>query len=234
MRDLISERAEPYVIVGFFTPNYRELAQRFAENLRQFDQPYHLYAVPAQSSWAAATMMKPEIVLRGMKDYPGRTVILSDVDCILHGSLADMAEDGGDVTLHVRAWKRDFFRAYPYACVSSRLVAFQPTEKARELAGRWLEANKTLNSKNDETCLTIALARTIGLRLTTLPSVSGANETAFDRHPLVTHESAHTSVAGRRSRPVAKFIKKAKRAAFKALTGIDYEEWRYSGTRPTN
>lgn len=232
MQDLRLEIPGRHIVVGFFTPNYKTLAETFSRNLTEFQQPHHLYAVESVSKWHHATLMKPEIVLRAMSDYPDRTVILSDVDCTVHGCLADMASDDGDVSLHVRAWTQD--RVYPYACASSRLVAFQPTLKARELAKRWCEINESTQSRNDESCLTMALWRTMGLTITTIPAVSGADERAFDRHPLVTHESAHTSVVGRHPRPLARGLKRWKRAAVKAITGMDYDQWKYRGTRPSN
>lgn len=223
-----------HIVVGFFTPNYRELAEAFAANLSAFQQPFHLYAVPSVERWEHATLMKPVIALRAMDDYPDRTIILSDVDCTVHGCLSEMANAGEDVSLHMRTWLKGWIYPYPYACASSRLVAFHPTQKARELAERWRDTNKRTSSKNDEACLTIAISRTIGLTLTTIPTAAGSNERAFDRHPLVTHESAHTSIIGRSGRPVTRNFKKLKRAAFKALTGHDYDHWRYRGTRPAS
>lgn len=231
--DICDAFSARHLVVGFFTPNYRPLAEAFSENLAQHRQPFHLYAVPSVERWEHATLMKPEIALRAMDDYPDRTIILSDVDCTIHGCLSEMALCEGDVSLHVRTWLKGRTCPYPYACASSRLVAFHPTLKARELAERWRDTIKHTNSKNDEACLTIALSRTMGLTMTTIPSAAGMNERAFDPHPLVTHESAHTSVVGRSGRPLTRNFKKLKRAAFKALTGHDYEQWRYQGTRPT-
>lgn len=232
MNDLHNPLPGRHIVVGFFTPNYGALAENFATNLSEHKQPFHLYAVGSVRHWHHATLMKPEIVLRAMDDYPNRTVIFSDVDCTVHACLAEMALDDGDVSLHVRAWTQD--RVYPYACASSRLVAFQPTAKARELAECWREINEATQSRNDEACLTMALWRVMDLRIKTMPAVAGQGEKTFDRHPTVTHESAHTSVIGRNPNPLAKGVKRWKRVAFKALTGSDYDKWRYRGTRPTS
>jgi len=228
--DLRNPAAGRHLVVGFFTPNYRRLAEAFAANLKTHRQPFHLYAVPAVTRWEDATLKKPEIVLRAMADYPERTLILMDVDCTLHADISELADDAGDITLNVKAWRQA--RVFPHACASSRMIAFRPTPKARELAERWKRFNSEYGARNDEASLTLALSRTMGLTITTMPGVAGADEAVFERHPCVTHDSAHTSIIGRPNRTFSRSLKRWKRAAFKAITGSDYDLWRYAGTRP--
>lgn len=230
--DLRNDAPGRHVVVGFFTPNYRPLAEAFAANLKAHSQPFHLYAVPAVSRWERATLMKPEIVLRAMEHYPDRTVILMDVDCTMHSDLSAMADGPCAVALHMRAWRQA--RVFPYACASSRLIAFRPYPKAKELAERWMELNAAHGARNDESTLTVAISRTMGLTIEMIPAVAGPGERTFDRHTLVTHKSAHASVIGRPNRRINRALKSWKRALFLAITGRHYDLWKYNGTRPIN
>ncbi|SFV38123.1 hypothetical protein [Hyphomicrobium facile] len=58
MTDIIGGTNDSYVVIGFFTPDYRPLAARLADDLSKFDIPHHLYATTA-AEWHAATLLKP-------------------------------------------------------------------------------------------------------------------------------------------------------------------------------
>src|SRR5690349_17002520 len=100
--DMIFEAKDSsaYIVTGFFTPDYAELGASFAANLRTHAVPHHLYAASA-SAWQNAILLKPQIVLRAMADYPGRTVVLMDIDCYLTGPMDPILAFQGDVSLFV-------------------------------------------------------------------------------------------------------------------------------------
>src|SRR5690349_7497314 len=91
-RDLFNARREnthwPAVVIGWFTPDYRELASRFSVNLDHYELPYHLIAQPLRESWD--TSLKPAIVLRAMEMYPNKSIVLMDVDCKITGDISQI------------------------------------------------------------------------------------------------------------------------------------------------
>ncbi len=69
--DIVFQAAAPeLVVVGFFTPDYRAMAEGLAASIDKNADPvrtsYHLYAVPKPegTEWHDIILMKPQIVLR--------------------------------------------------------------------------------------------------------------------------------------------------------------------------
>jgi hypothetical protein len=60
------------------------LAEAFAANLAEHGAPLHLFSKPALGGWD--TSPKPAAVLEAMDRYPGKTIILAGVDCIICGT----------------------------------------------------------------------------------------------------------------------------------------------------
>jgi hypothetical protein len=141
-----------WLVTGWFTPNYRPLAERLAANLTEYHAPFHLRAKPkAGAGWN--TWRKPSVVIETMDAYPGKTVVLMDTDCIVRGDLAPMAEFAGDVSLTVKVrlmrvvpgfHKRIVFKT------SSRVVVFRPTDGARAFAAEWERLCKSATYGGDE------------------------------------------------------------------------------------
>jgi|RhiMethySRZTD1v2_1073278.scaffolds.fasta_scaffold846012_3 hypothetical protein len=82
--DLIGGQVGDWLVTGWFTPNYRPLAEAFAANLSEHGAPFHLFAKPSLGAWN--TRRKPAVVLEAMDAYPGKTVVLMDVDCRLRAT----------------------------------------------------------------------------------------------------------------------------------------------------
>lgn len=221
MSDLIAVGPHhQHIIVGFFTPNYQELAEQFAANLSALGEPYHLYAI-APSEWKGATLMKPTIVQKAMQDYPLRTVILMDVDCALSASLGYHAEGMADVAFHIRAGKGGKAKVSS----SSRVVIFRPTDKAAQLAEAWREACAEPKAPNDEAQLMVACARTQGLIIEQIPKATEPGEWATAHHPHVRHVSAHTEHLGHNLRKSR--LQRWRRQIYSKVLGQDYVTWKY-------
>lgn len=211
-----------HIIIGFFTPNYFDLAEQFAANLSAFGEPYHLYAV-SDAGWKEATLMKPRIVQRAFDDYPLRTLILMDVDCAISHGLGYYNEGHGDVAFHIRAGKDGKTKVSS----STRLVVFRPTERALSLAVRWEDECSKPTVANDEAALMAACSRTMGLLIEQIPKATGPDEWASLHHPHVRHVSAHTEHLGHnltKSR-----FKTWKRRLISRALGRPYAEWKYGG-----
>jgi len=230
----------PYVVVGFYTPNYAEIADQFRSNLQSHAIPHHLYAVDRiGETWIAETLRKPSIVLEAMGDYPDKTIILMDVDCSVTGHLGPLMSDA-DVSVHM------IHRRLKSSRACSRVVVFRPTPAARSLAALWkelcdeqIDRVRTMRltcrqsrklAVDDEVLLLKALLSSPGLTIKQLPIEHvgiGAGATA----PLVTHASAHDQFAPpAKLLPAAKAsLKSARRRIVEVIVGQPYEQWKYGG-----
>jgi hypothetical protein len=92
-----------WLAIGWFTEDstYRPLAEALAANLSQHGAPFHLFAKPSLGAWN--TRRKPAVVLEAMDAYPGKTLVLMDVDCRLRGDIEPVTQIGGDVGIVVIA-----------------------------------------------------------------------------------------------------------------------------------
>lgn len=235
-----------YIVAGFYTPDYAELAANLTANLDQFSIPHHFYAVSKiGETWMAQTLRKPEIALRAMDDHPGKSIILMDVDCTVRGPLDPLPTES-DVTAYiftVRSKRRI------KSCTSSRVIVLRPTERTRQMLRLWHDKCTALNSKiaqmrigksqiasnaitqdDDETLLIRAIAETPGLTISMLPLAYSGSAPADDETALVTHDSARRKADRTRHGP--SLIKRIRRKIIEGIIGKPYTEWRY-GQRPS-
>jgi hypothetical protein len=152
MHDIVStsefNAGRNHVVVGWFTPDYRTLAERLADQLAAAGSPFHLYAWNKHpGGWD--TSPKPTVVLHALDRYPARTVILMDVDCSVYGDLSPLSGLPGDVGITIRArpqmrWGRPRARQV-VVLASSRVVVFQPFAGAVTFAREWQRLCVTRN-----------------------------------------------------------------------------------------
>jgi hypothetical protein len=146
--DLLGGQLGDWLAIGWFTEDstYRPLAEALAANLSQHGAPFHLFAKPSLGAWN--TRRKPAVVLEAMDAYPGKTLVLMDVDCRLRGDIEPVTQIGGDVGIVVIARnvrrRRRWAHWLSVEC-SSRVVVLRPTEGARAFARTW--AAQSLNRK---------------------------------------------------------------------------------------
>lgn len=135
MNDIIHKRDDGYIVTGFFTPDYRPLAERFSANLWTRGVSHHLYAV-CHDDWQRAILQKPGILLRAMNEYPDRMIALMDVDCQVRGDIGPWVKaQTTDVTLPARI--RQGSRRHGKVLFSSRVMVVAPTKPARRLVSNW-------------------------------------------------------------------------------------------------
>jgi hypothetical protein len=171
-----------WLVCGWFTPDYRPLAERFAANLDQHGAPYHLWAKPrSERGWN--TWRKPSVALETMDAYPGKTVVLMDVDCVVRGDIEPLTRIATDVSFLIQSRRaRLFWPPHKRIVIKagSRIVIFRPTASARAFAAEWSRRCETTHYNGDEVALAAAfLAR---------PEIS---YTALERDALIGHDSAH-------------------------------------------
>lgn len=219
-----------YVVVGFFTPDYRARAEAFSKNLSAFGIPHHLYAVLKTESWQSAILLKPSIALRAMSHYPNRTIIQMDIDCRVSGPLGGMlyVDNAADISLKMRV-KISKRRALTWP--SSRVLVFRNKE-AKKLIHAWkIECDKVaLGTRMDQMCdeqaLMRAIAKTTGVAIDQLPDAYAGFETGETNDiQVVSHDSAHDTVrfmmAKRRK------LKAARRWLISKVVGVPYASWKY-------
>ncbi|MBS0232541.1 MAG: hypothetical protein JSR99_03535 [Proteobacteria bacterium] len=186
------------IVTGFYTPDYEPLAISFSENLKAHGIPHALYDVP-KSAWEDAILLKPTIVSRAMADYPGATIILMDIDCVLSDTIAPLLSFHGDISLCL--WARFKFnygssKSRLRVLPSSRVVAFKPSEAAANLLKNWSALCRRYKDSDiqtdDEQILMLALGATDNLAINNLDRRFIARDPGYATpHTVVLHHSAH-------------------------------------------
>ena len=183
-----------WLVIGWYTPDYGEPANKFAENLLKYKIAFRLYPVPKQKEWG--TQRKPEIVLKAMKDYPQSTLILMDVDCIIRGPLEGIQNFIGDVSINISGTdisnKGKIWRRPIQIVASSRVIGFKPTREARKFVNRWKEFCSSSHYSGDETALAWAYLASPGAQFSYINPIYSGTE-LFKTTPddiLVVHSSA--------------------------------------------
>ncbi|HEY1244706.1 MAG TPA: hypothetical protein VGF29_07725 [Hyphomicrobiaceae bacterium] len=184
-----------WLVVGWFTPDYYKLAAHFSANLTEHGIPFHLWLKPKLGKgWN--TLRKPSVVLETMDAYPGKTLVLMDVDCRVNGDIAPATEFSGDVAITIFGrWVRLFWPPHKRLTmkVSSRVVVFRPTEGARIFAQEWERQCKIAHYSGDEVAMGRAFLRGLqGVSFAHLNSRYSANDALGS--DMVGHESAHAAM----------------------------------------
>jgi hypothetical protein len=191
--DICGGQIGDHLTVGWFTPDYRPLAQKFAANLQEHGEPYHLWAKPSGAGWS--TRRKPTVVLEAMDLYPGKTVVLMDVDCVVRGDIAPATEVDGDVGIIVvaRNMKRGKRPAHWIATeCSSRVVVFRPTEGARAFARKWQETIERSTVDHDEHSMIWAMLASLPTtRFAYIDQKFSGREIGQIPGAVIEHDSAH-------------------------------------------
>jgi hypothetical protein len=182
-----------WVIVGFFTPNYRPLATRFADSLRVQNLPYHLFAVERSGDWSRETMRKPDVVLDAMKVYPNKTLVFMDVDCIVRGSLDELVDSivSADFSCYATVRMKGLRRTSQRFSLSSRVMLIRPTEGARNLMEQWkLACRERPNLHGAERNLVLGFARAYGMKFSPMLEIYAGREVPeAPPNAVIVHES---------------------------------------------
>mgnify|MGYP001156561107 CR=1 FL=1 len=191
---VLNDDSKSWLITGFFTPNYRELAEPFAASLRDQGHPHHLFAVERSGTWNYETMRKPAIALAALDAYPKKTVILMDVDCTVNGALDELVgfNPAVDVACFMYVKTKKIGRHRQRTSLSSRVVLLRPTAGARTLLENWRDACVERPwMHGDEPNMMLALARSSGTAFSPIPlGFSGREIDSAPPGAVITHDSA--------------------------------------------
>jgi hypothetical protein len=191
--DLRGGQIGDWLVIGWFTPDYRPLAEGFAAHLAGRGVPYHLWE-RAKLAKVWNVIQKPSVVLESMDAYPGKTLILMDIDCVVQGDIAPIvAGTTGDVgiTVHARNIRRG--RKWQYAIAfdcSSRVVVFRPTAKARAFASRWAaEIEASTDIRHDEHSMAWAFITCPGVQFSFIDRRYSGREISDLPDAVICHDS---------------------------------------------
>lgn len=151
MHDITNVGTGEWLAIGWFTPDYRTLAEKLSLNLAEHAVPYHLFARnKIGNGWD--TRQKPTVVLEAMDIYPGKALILMDADCIVGGDVGPATHLGAcDVGISTKPrWGR---KNRIILTASSRVIVFKPTPGARAFAQEWASLCNKAGPGRDEPSL---------------------------------------------------------------------------------
>lgn len=230
---LIGADMTNYIVTGFHTPDekYTALANKLRQNLDALGIPHRIYARNFDGGWDRQLMAKPSTVLLAMRENPGKTIVLMDIDCEVTGKLAELVDTKADVDLNfsVKAKRRNKSSMW----ASSRIVVWHPTPNARRLAMTWLEfCEKAVAARSsrdilcDERQLMAAIHATPGVCIAQVDERFAALEVGTaPEDAVIVHQSAHN--ASKKLWGIKSTIKTHKRALIERLTGKPYAEWKH-------
>lgn len=192
MSDILSTKQDAsWLVVGWFTPDYRHWAERLAKSLDRWDAPYHLFAKDGSpEGWMANTRRKPAIAAEAADKFPDKTIVLTDVDAEATGDIAPMVATHADVAAYLKSKLTRNGRVELQ--LSSRVIVFNPTAAARKLIADWqAECARVPSHVADEAALALVLARASHLAFTPLDIRFAARERdVAPKDAVLVHDSA--------------------------------------------
>ena len=193
--DLVGGTVGDWLVTGWFTEDetYRPLAQAFAASLTEHGAPFHLFAKPSGKGWS--TRRKPSVVLEAMDAYPGKTIVLMDIDCVVHGSIVPVTQIGGDIGVVILARnmrKGSKWRHWIATEASSRILVCRPTEGARTFLRRWSEQIERSQVDHDEHAMIWSFLASPDVVFRYVPQEYSGREVGQLPGAIVEHASAHS------------------------------------------
>jgi hypothetical protein len=178
------------------------------------------------------TSRKPSVVLEALDAYPGKTLVLMDVDCIVKGDIAPVTDVAGDVGITVIAQNvkgspgrglrrgRDAeWRHWIGVECSSRVVVFRPTAGARVFAQKWADQVKHSDGiSHDEHAMVWAFleCQSAGVDFRYIDRRFSGREITVLPDAVIGHDSAHNKQrTGRRGR-LRKALREVERRWFRS------------------
>jgi hypothetical protein len=223
MGDIVSANPDSdYLVAGWFTTDdtYGPLAEAFAANLDQHQQPFHLFAVRRKAGAPWDTRKKPTVALAALDMYPGKTIILMDVDCHINGPLAPLANCPGDVGVNIIArpnidWLGRTRKPNVVSVrLSSRVVVFRPFAGAVDFAQEWErlcrlpEPYGAVKKGGDETAMVWAYLSRPWVSFYPIAPAYSAQSSMRVPNAVIEHDSAHAKQQARTWRGWLRLLEK--------------------------
>jgi len=180
-----------FIVAGFYTGDYAKWLPALTASLDAHGAPHDFIQIDKipGSSWEANTLRKAGEVLEAMGRHPASVIVFLDVDAVIRGDLAPLADIAGDIAFYVTARRRRN-GAVKFRVRSGTLV-IRPTTAARRFVEAWAEISRTAAYGDvDQVALMLAIGRVPGVSFTPLDIRYCA--TAGDRvaDPVILHDQA--------------------------------------------
>lgn len=190
------DAAPALVSCGFFTSNYRPLAQRLSGELGP-QNPHHFFSMDkGQASWFDIVGWKPRVIQRALDLYPRSAIAFLDMDSQVRGSLAPLADINADVSARAKTrisslpWRS---RRKCILVVSARVMVFKPNDRVRKFLADWHDAmaDSSYRKKDGaELALGMVLMSSPGLTFTPIdPVFAGLEIGTAPANAVLTHIS---------------------------------------------
>lgn len=224
--DIVQHFETPFVVVGFFTPDYLKAASDFSANLAERRISHHLYARPKiEGSWSFQTRQKPSVLAAARTDYPEAVLVLMDVDCRVRGDITEILQSPGDIALRT---KRTSVGSRHALKPCTRVMVLRPTRGSAAFVGAWQVACESSMQGSAEGVLMHSMSDSPEYyAVGTLPlRYAGMELHDAPADALIVHDSIRdpTRPAWALRRRTQKLFRIARDAAFRAATGKTYEE----------
>ena len=181
-----------WLVTGWFTPDYRPLAEAFGANLAEHGAPSHLFA--SRRSEAGTHRLSRPWCWRRWTAYPGKTLVLMDVDCIVRGDIEPVTQIRGDVGVTVIARNTRKGRRWSHSLLveaSSRVVVFRPTVGARAFAQAWADEIERSAIRHDENSMAWAFLSSPSVDFDYIDQAYSGREAGTVPDAVIVHNSAH-------------------------------------------
>jgi hypothetical protein len=227
VEDIRYETKSPFLVTGFFTPDYFPLAAAFSANLIEHDIAHHLYARPKSAGqWGHQTLQKPSVLQAARRDHPDRMIILMDVDCRVRGDISPILDTVGDISVPMgRKPMKNGTALKP----GTRVLLVRPTSQTDTFLKLWDDMCR-LNVQpvgNDEIRLQMAIEDSAGrFAITTLPQhFTGKEIRKAGPADMIVHDSARDEARlfGSVRKDVKHGFRRLRNAIHHAVTGRDYK-----------
>lgn len=89
-----------YIFVSYYTPEYEGNAKKLIASLEKFGLPFIVERVESRQNWYLNVAWRPEIILKVLREFPGKDVVYTDADSeiVKYPSLFDWVQ--GDIGAH--------------------------------------------------------------------------------------------------------------------------------------
>lgn len=224
--DIIQRSDSPFIVVGFFTPDYASAAMAFAKNLVEHRISHHLYARPnAEGDWFSQTRQKPSVLTAARKDYPEDVLVLMDIDCRIRGDINGILHSPGDVALRTK--RTTAGRRYALK-PCTRVMVLRPTAGSTAFVNAWQSACQSSRRGSAEAVLMLSMSDTPeSYSVGTMPlRYAGMELHDAPSDALIVHDSIRdpTRPLWATRRRFQKYLRAGRDAAFRAITGKSYED----------
>jgi hypothetical protein len=242
MGDVANLIGGPWIVCGFFTPDYFRWVDALRGDLDRLGAPYFFEAVEKDTrGWAAMTCRKPEAIRRALDRHPHRRIIWLDVDCRVHGNIAPLGEIEADFAVALRTGIRPdsereqallHYRGNMHPWSGTMVIS--PTQRALQLIDTWAELRKiALPTDTDETLLAVALGRVADINVRLLDHRWCATPQHQFPDAIIEHDTAgaafRPTLAPPRPPPprIKRMARELRRSMVSKILGRPYVEWKY-------